>query len=107
MRFISDYVRAIDPEDAQSEEQMVSSNKDTKYPTQVNNTLYTQLRMYSSCSCSTQHLECARLRLGLEHDDKDNTGIPFELAFAVSPKYCTTDRKFRWKQAKISVARYG
>lgn len=107
MHFISDCMRTIDAEDVQSDEQIAPSDKDTKYPTQVNNNLYTQLRMYSSCSCSTQHLEHARLRLDLEHDTQENTGIPFELAFAVSPKYCTTNCKFRWKQAKITVARYG
>ncbi|CRG89802.1 Nuclear pore complex protein Nup205 [Talaromyces islandicus] len=104
MRFISDYLHAIDPVDAQVDEQILSDT-DTKYLTQIFNTLYTQLRIYSSCSCSTQHLQNAWLRLDLERDSQDNTGVPFELAFAVGPGYCTTSDKFRWKQAKISVAR--
>lgn len=107
LHFITDCQRAMDSPDTTSDEQIRLFSKDTSYPTQVNNTLYTQLRMYSTCSCSTQHLDYARLRLNSEHDTRDDETIPFELLFAASTtSYHTTNCQYRWREAKISVARY-
>ncbi|KAF5015836.1 hypothetical protein F66182_12686, partial [Fusarium sp. NRRL 66182] len=79
LHFITECQHAMDSPDTPSDEQIRLFPKDTSYPAQVNNTLYTQLRMHSTCSCSTQHLENARLRLNPEHNTHDDENIPFEL----------------------------
>lgn len=107
LHFITECQHAMDSPDTPSDEQIRLFPKDTSYPAQVNNTLYTQLRMHSTCSCSTQHLENARLRLNPEHNTHDDENIPFELLFvAGTTSHHTTNCQYRWREAKISVARY-
>lgn len=80
---------------------------DTHYPSQVNNILYDQLRIHSTCSCSTPHLDLTRLRLDFEHDKQDGVNIPFELLFAAGQTPCfASESQIRWKETKIWVSRY-
>ncbi|KAJ5376148.1 hypothetical protein N7509_013034 [Penicillium cosmopolitanum] len=109
LRFIADCLHTTELPDGLPipDEQVHLNNKDTRYPAQVNDTLYTQLRMYSTCSCSTQHLEYARLRLDPEHGMQDDADIPFDLLFSAGAASCrTTNCHSRWKEAKVFVARY-
>lgn len=111
LRFIADCLHTTDSELPDGlpipDEQVHLNTKDTQYPAQVNDTLYTQLRMYSTCSCKTQHLEYARLRLDPEHGLQDDADIPFDLLFSAgATSYRTTNCHSRWKEAKVFVARY-
>ncbi|KAL2858224.1 hypothetical protein BJX68DRAFT_252860 [Aspergillus pseudodeflectus] len=75
-------------------------SKEILYPAHVNNTLYTQLRMYSTCSCTTQHLDYARLRLDPEHDQQDAPDVSFDLLFLKGHTPCEATCQSRWKEAK-------
>ncbi|KAI9367893.1 hypothetical protein BJX61DRAFT_550917 [Aspergillus egyptiacus] len=85
LSLVSDCLRTADGSDALSGEESRPRNPDSRYPAQVNNTLYTCLRLYSSCSCSPPHLDYARLRLDAGHDKEEYGEIPFELVFKTSP----------------------
>ncbi|KAL3447098.1 hypothetical protein BJX65DRAFT_104527 [Aspergillus insuetus] len=80
-------------------------SKEILYPSHVNNTLYTHLRMYSTCSCTTQHLDYARLRLDPEHDQQDALDVSFDLLFVKGHSPCAAKCQSRWKEAKVLVAR--
>ncbi|KAH8704079.1 hypothetical protein BGW36DRAFT_355458 [Talaromyces proteolyticus] len=106
LHFIADCLQETDSLDALPEDEIRLYNEDPKYTMRVNNTLYTQLRMHSTCSCSTQHLESARLRLDPEHDEQENADILFDMLFVSGPAlYFETNCHIRWKEAKILVAR--
>lgn len=108
LRFIADYLHAVEQADPVPGEQTQVYKKDNKNPTQVNNAVYTHLRMISSCSCCTQHLEYPRLRLDPEHHKPDDVDFPFDLLFeAGSTSLCTANCRPLWKEVKILVSRYG
>ncbi|KUL86065.1 hypothetical protein ZTR_06457 [Talaromyces verruculosus] len=64
------------------------------------------LTQFVQQNLDTQHLEYARLRLSPEHGTHDDENIPFELLFVASTtSYHTINCQYRWREAKISVAR--
>ncbi|CEJ60298.1 hypothetical protein PMG11_08877 [Penicillium brasilianum] len=101
-----DCLHITESSDCLPEENLRLHSTDTKYPAQLNNTLYTQLRIHSSCSCGTQHLQCPRLRLNPGHDKHDDEHIPFDVLFSAgSVSSPTINCQFRWKEVNVSVAR--
>jgi hypothetical protein len=108
LRFITDCQHVTDSQESFPDEQIRLHNTEFKYPLQVNNTLYTQLRIHSTCSCHTQHLECPRLRLDPGHDKGNDADISFNVLFASGPTSSrTNNHQLRWKGVNILVDRYG
>jgi hypothetical protein len=106
LSLITDCLDTMDLPDPLSDEDTRPSYTDPKHPVHINNTLYTYLRIYSSCSCSSQHLDYARLRLDVGHDKEEYADIPFELLFEASPGLAhNADCSVRWKEARIWVPR--
>lgn len=101
-------LHVTDSPDSFTDEQIRPYGNDIKYPAEVNNALYTQLRMHSSCSCDTQHLECPRLRLNPRHDKQDEADVSFDVLFAAGSRSIrATKCQLQWKEVKVLVARYG
>ncbi|KAF9890247.1 hypothetical protein FE257_006159 [Aspergillus nanangensis] len=107
LSLIADCLRMTDSTDPLSDADTRPAYTDPKYPVHINNTLYTHLRIHSSCSCSAQHLDYARLRLDARHDKEKYADIPFELLFDASPVLAqNTGCSLHWKEAKIWVSRH-
>jgi hypothetical protein len=104
LRLIADCLHAMNTPEEVPDGRFLS--KEILYPTHVNNTLYTHLRMYSTCSCTTQHLDYARLRLDPENDQQDAPDVSFDLLFVKGHSSCAAKCQSRWKEAKVLVARY-
>jgi hypothetical protein len=86
LRLIADCLHAMNTPEELPDGHLLS--KEILYPTHVNNTLYTHLRMYSTCSCTTQHLDYARLRLDPENDQQDAPDVSFDLLFVKGHSSC-------------------
>ncbi|KAL2812409.1 hypothetical protein BJX63DRAFT_396877 [Aspergillus granulosus] len=106
LRLIHDCRHETDLPDPLSNEDTRPSYADSKYPDHVNNTLYAHLRIYSSCSCNSQHLEYARLRLDTGQDKEEYVDIPFEMLFEASPALAQANCTVRWQEAKLWVPRH-
>ncbi|KAF3396402.1 hypothetical protein F1880_006927 [Penicillium rolfsii] len=105
LRFIMLAIHVTDSPDNTVDEQIRLNSNDFKNPAEINNSLYTQLRMHSSCSCDTQHLECPRLRLEPGHDNGDEADASFDVLFAAgSRSFRATKCQSRWREVKVLVA---
>jgi hypothetical protein len=83
-------------------------NTHQKHPARVANSLYTQLRLYSTCSCDTRHLEVARLRLDPHGRETDTENTQFEVLFLASSdsiRDSSCQSSVCWKEARVLVAR--
>ncbi|KAL4744103.1 hypothetical protein BDV11DRAFT_165792 [Aspergillus similis] len=106
LSLITDYLHKPDLPDPLPDEDKRPRYTDSKYPEHVNNTLYTHLRIHSSCSCNPQHLEYARLRLDTVQDKEEYADIPFEMLFEASSALAGANCSMRWKEAKIWIPRH-
>ncbi|KAL3462601.1 hypothetical protein BJX64DRAFT_288291 [Aspergillus heterothallicus] len=106
LSLITDCLRVADSPDP-TDEHTLQSKTDSKYPVQVVNTLYTHLRLYSTCSCSSPHLDYARLRLDAGRYEERYSEVPFELLFTASPpRTSNADCSLRWREARVWVAKH-
>ncbi|CZR67281.1 uncharacterized protein PAC_17180 [Phialocephala subalpina] len=82
-----------------------------KHPQHVNNVLYSQLRLQGACSCGTNHLERARLRLESRKMDWNEEFIQFDILFRPGPASFgreTRETKYPnvlWKETSVLVPR--
>lgn len=109
LRLISDCMRDSNSLDGQPDEQIQLHpvDREIMYSPKINDAVYTQLRLYSTCSCHVQHLESTRLRLDTESSKLLSGDIPFDVLFvAKAPSCLETECEVEWKEGKISVARY-
>ncbi len=88
---------------------------ETRYPDLdlINNTLYGQLRLHSSCSCPLQHLHHVRLRLSSDRYGLESEKIVYNILLKPGSGYdrnntaqdSEVQRETWWGEAAVSVAR--
>ncbi|KAJ6153609.1 hypothetical protein N7470_006568 [Penicillium chermesinum] len=106
LRLITEFLGKQDLPSESSKEQIVTWGANDRPHAQVNNALYNQLRIYSTCSCNTRHLEDARLRLDSDQTSWNHALVQFNLLFAASPSHCPESHpQPRWKEGRVLVAR--
>ncbi|KAJ5807719.1 hypothetical protein N7447_011175 [Penicillium robsamsonii] len=78
---------------------------DIGYPGHLNDTLYTQLQIYTTCRCRTGHLDWTRLRLSTDSQNWDED-VSFELVFKSNTFPPTHSQSFvPWKESNVMVPR--
>lgn len=111
LRLISDVLVDINVDDTTADEHWYGRlSHEPNCPTHVSNTLYTQLETFSVCACNNEHLKRTHVRLDPEHDLQEGSDMIFEFLFIASSSISRQTPfpiNIRWKEAKISVSRYG
>lgn len=78
---------------------------DIGYPGHLNDTLYTQLQIWTTCRCRTGHLDWTRLRLSTDSQGRDED-VSFELIFKGNSFAPTQSESFvSWKELNVMVPR--